>query len=331
MLLSNHNFVAFHCIMDINYCHITDSRTPILGRVFSCAKKCFDSTFFQKCYVCISSELTNNEYNSPCLCCNTFTGKEKDSETGLYYFGARYYDPSLSDLFLSVDPMADKYPNISPYAYCAWNPVKLVDPNGEDIWEIDKKGDIKWKERSNDNILYSIDENGKRGNKVEISDQEILKQLTKTNGKCMIQRNLEGKEIDKFYAYVAMSDNKEDMAKLFVFFSENTSNCEWSIYSTKDGHYGIGSFRGKRDRSPSSGTIGLKGEIKTMIHSHLDLQPNMNDEKESAFGDRCVSMGVNCNYYLYAPKTKRLWQMKKGKTICVGIQSDGYKSLLKYL
>ena len=261
----------------------------------------------------------------------TSTGKEKDSETGYCYFGARYYDSDLSGLFLSVDPMADKYPSLSPYAYCAWNPVKLVDPNGEDIWEIDKKGNIKWKERSNDNILYSIDENGKRGNKVEISDQEILKQLTKTNGKCMIQRNLEGKEIDKFYAYVAMSDNKEDMAKLFVFFSENTSNCEWSIYSTKDGHYGIGSFRGKRDRSPSPGIIGLKGEIKTMIHSHLDLQPNMNDEKESAFGDQCVSRGVNCNYYLYAPKTKRLWQIKKGKTICVGIQSDGYKSLLKYL
>ena len=133
MLLSNHNFVAFHCIMDINYCHITDSRTPILGRVFSCAKKCFDSTFFQKCHFCISSELTNNEYNSPCLCCNTFTGKEKDSETGFYYFGARYYDPTLSGLFLSVDPMADKYPSISPYAYCAWNPVRLVDPDGREI------------------------------------------------------------------------------------------------------------------------------------------------------------------------------------------------------
>lgn len=32
--------------------------------------------------------------------------------------------------WLSVDPMADKYPGISPYAYCAWNPVRLVDPTG---------------------------------------------------------------------------------------------------------------------------------------------------------------------------------------------------------
>ena len=63
----------------------------------------------------------------------TFTGKERDAETGYSYFGARYYDSDLSGLFLSVDPMADKYPSISPYAYCAWNPLKLVDPNGQDI------------------------------------------------------------------------------------------------------------------------------------------------------------------------------------------------------
>ena len=60
----------------------------------------------------------------------TFTGKERDAETGYSYFGARYYDSDLSGLFLSVDPLADKYPSISPYAYCAWNPVKLVDPDG---------------------------------------------------------------------------------------------------------------------------------------------------------------------------------------------------------
>ena len=62
---------------------------------------------------------------------SSFTGKEKDSETGYYAFGARYYDCDLSGIFLSVDPMSDKYPSISPYAYCAWNPVKLVDPDGE--------------------------------------------------------------------------------------------------------------------------------------------------------------------------------------------------------
>ena len=46
--------------------------------------------------------------------------------------GARYYDSDLS-VWLSVDPMADKYPSLSPYAYVANNPVILVDPDGNKI------------------------------------------------------------------------------------------------------------------------------------------------------------------------------------------------------
>ena len=75
-----------------------------------------------------------NNYNQGCSinfpCCS-FTGKERDEETGYGYFGARYMDHELMTMWLSVDPMSDKYPSISPYAYCAWNPVKLVDPNGQ--------------------------------------------------------------------------------------------------------------------------------------------------------------------------------------------------------
>ena len=61
------------------------------------------------------------------------TGKEKDVETGYGYFGARYMDHELMIMWLSVDPMVDKYPAISPYAYCAWNPLKLVDPEGREV------------------------------------------------------------------------------------------------------------------------------------------------------------------------------------------------------
>ncbi len=107
----------------------------------------------------------------------TFTGKEKDAETGYSYFGARYYDSYLSGLFLSIDPMADKYPNISPYAYCTWNPLRLVDPDGKDLY-IPKSSEgnnntemndllslVKEKNRS----LITVDENGKIGFSAEIS------------------------------------------------------------------------------------------------------------------------------------------------------------------
>ena len=66
---------------------------------------------------------------------HTFSAKEKDTETGLSYFGSRYYSSDLS-IWLSVDPVSDKYPSLSPYVYCDNNPIKYVDPNGNEklIW-----------------------------------------------------------------------------------------------------------------------------------------------------------------------------------------------------
>ena len=60
----------------------------------------------------------------------TFSAKEKDFETGLSYFGSRYYSSDLS-VWLSVDPMAGKYPSLSPYVYCYNNPILIKDPNGQ--------------------------------------------------------------------------------------------------------------------------------------------------------------------------------------------------------
>ena len=64
-----------------------------------------------------------------------YTGKERDKESGYNYFGARFYSSPFS-FWLSVDPLADKYPNISPYAYCGWNPVKYIDLEGMDWTDI---------------------------------------------------------------------------------------------------------------------------------------------------------------------------------------------------
>ena len=71
-----------------------------------------------------------------------FTGKERDAESGYDYFGARFLAQQLG-IWLSVDPLVDKYLGISPYAYCAWNPIKMVDPNGEEVqnWIMKNKKD----------------------------------------------------------------------------------------------------------------------------------------------------------------------------------------------
>ncbi|WP_027449993.1 RHS repeat-associated core domain-containing protein [Xylanibacter brevis] len=63
-----------------------------------------------------------------------FIGKELDKMHALnwYDFGARMYDPSLGR-FTTMDPLCEKYYSISPYAYCANNPVNAVDPDGKRV------------------------------------------------------------------------------------------------------------------------------------------------------------------------------------------------------
>ena len=56
-----------------------------------------------------------------------FNGKELDEETGLYYYGVRFYNPSTS-LWLSVDPLVEQ--TMDAYGYCYQNPIILVDPDG---------------------------------------------------------------------------------------------------------------------------------------------------------------------------------------------------------
>ena len=60
-----------------------------------------------------------------------FNGKQFDEETGMYYYGARYYEPRLS-LWMSTDPLQEKYINISSYCYTFDNPIRFFDRNGEE-------------------------------------------------------------------------------------------------------------------------------------------------------------------------------------------------------
>ena len=65
-----------------------------------------------------------------------YNGKELDARKGLnwYDYGARHYDAALGR-FTTVDPLAEKYYGISPYAYCGNEPVRRIDPDGKD-WRV---------------------------------------------------------------------------------------------------------------------------------------------------------------------------------------------------
>ena len=148
----------------------------------------------------------------------TFSAKERDPETGLSYFGSRYYSSDLS-IWLSVDPMSAKYPSLSPYVYCANNPVKLVDPNGEDIWEIDEEGRIvnHYKSYTKNDVFYKVDKEGNRidGQSITLDYRTIEKQKS-------ISYSPDGKTIDTYDMYQVRGD--ENGKKLFEFMAEAVSD-----------------------------------------------------------------------------------------------------------
>jgi RHS repeat-associated protein len=72
-----------------------------------------------------------------------FTAKERDNETGLDYFGARYYG-STQGRFTSVDPLLSSGRAVSPqswnrYAYALNDPTRLIDPNGLEAADPDEQ------------------------------------------------------------------------------------------------------------------------------------------------------------------------------------------------
>lgn len=70
-----------------------------------------------------------------------FTGQRLDAGTGLYFYHARYYDPSLGR-FIQPDSIVQAPADpqtLNRYAYCRNSPVNYVDPSGHSFWKIFKR------------------------------------------------------------------------------------------------------------------------------------------------------------------------------------------------
>ena len=152
----------------------------------------------------------------------TFSAKERDPETGLSYFGSRYYSSDLS-IWLSVDPQSDKYASLSPYVYCADNPVKLVDPNGEE-WEVNESGYVRQVGDINNNTLYAVKGTTELsfGERKTKEDGTLISMMADKN----IMNTMTSKGIN-FTGFIAQ-DNRDKMIETFNFMADNT-NVEWAM------------------------------------------------------------------------------------------------------
>ena len=125
-----------------------------------------------------------------------FNAKEFDEETGLYYYGARYYDPRLS-LWLSIDPKEEKYSNVSTYCYVISNPLKYTDPTG---MEIDmtkvRLADEQLKLSTTQSVIKDLA--SQTGLQLSLDKDNKLQYAKNDEGKPIVNKitNKKGKEID---------------------------------------------------------------------------------------------------------------------------------------
>ena len=180
----------------------------------------------------IFMEERNSSFSTPYL----FNAKELDEETGLYYYGARYLNP-MDAMWLSVDPLFEKYVGMSPYNYCAGNPVKLVDPDGtstkvatnEDGTYTVIGGDLK----DNDmNIyVYTKDKNGKytvRGESIGVTTS-----ITSFYDDTM------NKKTGKEWGWIGTIDKRDKSGENFLggIFGNTPSLCEYMPNATRGRMY----------------------------------------------------------------------------------------------
>lgn len=113
----------------VTYFHNDISGTPLMATDAS------GNVVWKENYYPYGERLKNQEGQQVASINNKlwFTGKPHDEDTGLSYFGARYYNPMLGR-FMGVDPVdfnPDNIHSFNRYAYANNNPFKFIDPDGK--------------------------------------------------------------------------------------------------------------------------------------------------------------------------------------------------------
>ena len=126
--------------------------------------------------------------------------KEWDADQGAYDFGARMYSPTDA-CWSTMDPLCEKYYHISPYAYCAGNPVNLVDPDGRSWYYSSADGSFVSFIDDGDDFVYMLSQ--EQINEAN-GEQEVL-QSYKNDGILFGTLAYEG-QIDQIVARNVISD-----------------------------------------------------------------------------------------------------------------------------
>jgi len=250
-------------------------------------------TFSQKRHITATPLQADYQYDYSISGSFSFNGKEKDWESGFHYYGARYYWSEVLTGWLSVDPKADKYPGISPYAYCGWNPVKLVDPDGMDgVPFIDKKN--KTITVKADIIFYMPNQGNIGSGKINNWTTKLISDINKEWNSHEWTYNYEGDTYKVRFEFTGTFDNSIHGSNDFNYDKNN--NRKNYIELSAESSYRYDYKSGKYIYSRRSNVVNYNRgkwyhDTKSAAHEagHLLFQPDRyyeNNQSDTGYGQK---------------------------------------------
>ena len=191
-----------------------------------------------------------------------------------------------------ICPMAEKYYGTSPYALCGGNPVRYVDWDGKDIWEINNNGETVSRTTNTDMDRF------------ELVNDDGSKSCIQFNYGTVEDTRLQTVKDQIMDVYKIRGD--ENAKSLFEFFVEGTSNngIEWSWFETGiEGDKGLNFISTSHEKGKDSSATELFENqlsngysIRSHTHNHPSGNSN-NSRKDNSFYQRIIDITeYNKNY-----------------------------------
>ena len=204
-----------------------------------------------------------------------YGGKELDRTNGLdmYDFHARQYDPAFP-CFTSIDELCEKYPSISPYAYCMGNPINAIDPDGRRTWRIREDGSIYDYSDKNKSFDAFIIVDSKGNTKTDSDGNEIYIKFDYGTVTDVETFSIKAEKNKQRYNMVMFHIKGDDNAQqLFEFMAnpQETTNVEWShtkIGTEESQKNIVGTASSKEHTFQANYLIKKNYTIRSDAHSH---------------------------------------------------------------